>query len=108
MDETEARQQCEKLRNLINRGPGRNPTTLEDALRIADILRQSAAPYPCSRLTEISEQLRCWFSVRRWRQVGDPAGLHARDWLMEEIRIVEMTWKPATGRSTPEGKSSGC
>ena len=49
MDETQARQQCERLRNLINRG--KDPSALRAALCIVDALRQAAAPYPCSRLT---------------------------------------------------------
>ena len=102
MDETEARQQCERLRNLINRGPGRDPSALREALHIADTLRQAATPYPGSRLTAISEQLRRWFSVRKWREVSDPAGLHLRDALVQDIEIVVKTWKPATAISTGE------
>src|SRR5262252_538562 len=102
MDETEARQQCERLRNLINRGPGKDPSVLREALHIADTLRQAAAPYPGSRLTAISVQLRRWFSVRKWREVTDPTGLHLRDSLVQDIEIVEKTWKPATAPTTDE------
>jgi hypothetical protein len=96
MDEAEARQQCERLRNLLNRGPGKDPSALREALGVVDTLRPAAAPYPRSRLTAVSGQLRLWFSVRKWQEVGDPAGLHMRDWLMQDIEIVEKTWKPAT------------
>jgi hypothetical protein len=50
--------ECERLRNLINRGPGKDPSALREALHLADALRQAAAPYRGSRLTAISEQLR--------------------------------------------------
>jgi len=100
MDEITARQQCERLRNLINRGPGKDSSALREALHIADALRQAAAPYPGSRLSAISEQLRHWFSVRKWREVTDPAGLHLRDCLVQDIEIVEHTWNPATALST--------
>ena len=99
MDETEARQQCKGLRKLINRGPGRDPSALREALRIADTLIQASAPFPRSRLTAVSEQLHRWFSVRKWREISDPDGLHVRDWLMEDITIVEKTWKPANRRA---------
>ena len=105
MDEAEARQQCERLRNLINRGPGKDPSALREALHIADTLEQGAARYPGSRLTAISEQLGRWFSVGKWREVSDPAGLHLRDCLMQDITIVEKTWKPATAPSTDESES---
>ena len=99
MDETEARQQCERLRNLINRGPGKDPRALHEALHMADTLKHAAAPYPGSRLIAISEQLRRWFSVRKWREVSDPAGLHLRDSLMQDIEIVEKTWKEVSDRA---------
>jgi len=105
MDETEARQQCERLRTLINRGPGKDPGALREALHTTDTLRQVAAPYPGSRLTAISGQLRRWFSVRKWREVSDPAGLHLRDSLVQDLEIVEKTWKPATAPSTDESES---
>jgi hypothetical protein len=105
MVETQARQQCEKLRNFINRGPGEDPGALREALRIVDTVRQSAGPYPRSRLTAISAQLGRWFSVDKWREVSDPAGLHLRDCLMQDITIVEKTWKPATAPSTDESES---
>jgi hypothetical protein len=70
-----------------------------------DTLRHAAAPYPRSRLTAISEQLRRWFSVRKWREESDPSGLHVRDWLMQDLTIVEKTWKPATEVSTGERES---
>jgi hypothetical protein len=104
MYETEARQQCKRLRNLINRGPGRDLNALRDALRIVDALWRAAGPFPRSRLTVIAEQLRRWFSVRKWREVSDPAGLNLRDSLVQDIEIVEKTWKPATASSTDERK----
>ena len=104
MDETEARQRCERLRNLVNRGPGKDLDALHDALRIVGTLRRAAAPYPRVRLAAIAEQLRRWFSVRKWQEVSDPAGLHLRDWLMEDITIVEKTWKPPNAPSTRESE----
>jgi hypothetical protein len=98
MDETEARQQCERLHNLINRGPGKDPRALREALHIADTLSQTAAPYPGGRLAAISEQLRRWFSVREWQEVSDSAGLRLRDSLVQDIEMVEKTWKPSDGR----------
>ena len=96
MKEAEALRQCEKLRNLINRGPGRDPHALSEALSIVDTLRGNAAVYPRSRLAEISGQLCRWFSVRGWHEDGDPAGLRVRNQLMEDITMVEKTWRPAS------------
>jgi hypothetical protein len=96
MEEAEALRQCEKLRNLINRGPGKDPHALNEALGIVDTLRANPAAYPRSRLAEIPDPLRRWFSVRRWREVSDPAGLRVRDRLMEDITLVEKTWKPVS------------
>ena len=88
--------QCEVLRNIINRGPCNDPEALHEALGIVDTLRENAATYSRERLAEIPEQLRRWFSVRRWREDIDPAGLHVRDRLMEDITMVEKTWRPAS------------
>ena len=95
MKEAEALQQCEKLRQLINGGPGNDLRSLNEALSIVDALRGNAATYPGRRLAEISEQLPRWFSVRRWREDSDPAGLRVRDRLMEDITMVERTWELA-------------
>jgi hypothetical protein len=95
MKDAEALQQCEKLRNLINRGPGKDPHALSEALSIVNSLRGNAAGYPRSRLAEIPDQLSRWFSVREWREDSDPAGLRVRYRLMEDITLVEKTWRPA-------------
>jgi len=96
MKEAEALRQCEILRNLINRGPGNDPDALSEALGILRTLRANAADYPRRRLSEISEELRRWFSVRRWREDSDPAGLRVRDRLMANITMVEKTWSSAS------------
>jgi len=98
MDVTEARQLCERLRTLINRGRGKGLNALREALRIVGTLRRAAAPFPRARLTAIAEQLRPWFIVSDGQEESDTAGLYVRDWLMEDITMVEKTWKP---RSAP-------
>ena len=96
MKEAEALRRCEMLRNLINRGPGNDPDALSEALGILRTLRANAADYPRRRLSEISEELRRWFSARRWREDSDPAGLRVRDRLMANITMVEKTWSSAS------------
>ena len=96
MKEAEALRQCEKLRNLINRGPGKDSHALSEALGIVDRLRGSAVAYPRRRLAEIPDQLCRWFSVREWHEVSDPTGLRVRNQLMEDINMVEKTWRPAS------------
>ena len=99
MNEADALRQCKKLRTPVNRGPGKDPHALSEALRIVETLRGSAAAYPRDRLAEIPDQLCRWFSVRRWREDSDPAGLRMRDRLMEDITMVEKTWRPASAPS---------
>ena len=77
-------------------GPRNDPEALSEALGIVDTLRGNAVAYPRRRLAEIPEQLRRWFSVRRWREDSDPTGLRLRDRLMEDITMVEKTWSPAS------------
>jgi hypothetical protein len=96
MKDAEALQQCEKLRNLINRGPGKDPHALNEALGIVDTLSGNAVAYPRRRLAEIPDQLCRWFSVWGWREHSDPAGLRVRNQLMEDINMVEKTWRPAS------------
>ena len=96
MKEAQTLRQGEVLRNLINRGPGNDPDALSEALGIVHTLRGNAADYPRSRLSEISEELRRWFSVRRWREDSDPAGLRVRDRLMADITLVQKTWSSAS------------
>ena len=94
MDEAEAQEQCERLRNLINRGPGRGLNALHEAIRIVATLRHAAAPFPHARLTVVVKQLRPWFIANTGYDESGTAGLYLRDWLMEDITMVEKTWKP--------------
>ena len=101
MDSAEASQLCAKLRELINREPGKDDDALRDALSIVNTLQWASTPFLSSRLTAISQQLRRWFSTRRWREVGDPAGLRTRDWLMEDVTVVQKCWIDKQGAGEP-------
>lgn len=78
---------------------GKDLNALREALRTVNAVRSAAAPYPRSRLVSICGQLRQWFSVRKWQEVSDPAGLNMGGWLMLDIEIVELGQKRPVERA---------
>jgi hypothetical protein len=94
MDSNEADDLCEKLFKLVERGPGKDPNALREALASVRTLKRSAPPYASEKLAGIEEAFMRWFSAK-WRSDldGDSEGQHLRHILISYITAIRRAWK---------------
>jgi len=83
--------------------PGR--ITPQRSRQVANLAARRAITQREQRLGASDTSTAGWLSVGKWQEVSDPAGLHLRDSLMQDIEIVEKTWKPATAPSTDQSET---
>jgi hypothetical protein len=90
MDQEKVQARCDELRDLIGRGPGRDPEVLLKALTIVRSLRGAAEwEFPQQILGDLKERLTVWFSERVWR--GDTSALHGA--LMQSLAELCASWE---------------
>lgn len=92
MDSKEAGQLCEQLFVLVKRGPGVDPEALREALSIVSTLTKAAPSNLHGRLLGLEENFPLWFSARKWDTPGDVGGQRLRQFLYDDITVVQGPW----------------
>lgn len=92
-------EQLAALDALVKEGPGFNPGAMKRVGLVLDTItrRNERAPADVrEKAAGARESFEAWFSARRWSEGGD-GGARARDYLIEDIRSLDMALAAAHG-----------
>ena len=93
---------CDDLWDDVECGPGENPIVLKRAEhRLREILDDPrATTYVREKVLSTREQLRIWFSARRWDKQGD-GGVSTKMYLQQDIEKVRQACQVAFRSKEP-------